>query len=196
MLIFLLLLTGAYLAGSVNFPILMFKILEKGDPRNEFSGNPGAFNVYRQLGIIWALVILLLDMSRAVAVALISVKLLGFQLVSWIGLRLILGNRFPCFHGFKGGKGVANYLGFSAVIVPTFAAISVPVWLVMYALFRIAFIGSLLMVFILGAGTLYFFDFDPVAGTGTLAIVLLIVYSHKQNIIELLQKKKQHDDPQ
>ncbi len=196
MLIFLLLLTGAYLAGSVNFPILMFKILEKGDPRNEFSGNPGAFNVYRQLGIIWALVILLLDMSRAVAVALISVKLLGFQLVSWIGLGLILGNRFPCFHGFKGGKGVANYLGFSAVIVPTFAAISVPVWLVMYALFRIAFIGSLLMVFILGAGTLYFFDFDPVAGTGTLAIVLLIVYSHKQNIIELLQKKKQHDDPQ
>lgn len=196
MLIFLILLTGAYLAGSVNFPILLFKILGKGDPRDEFSANPGAFNVYRQLGVIWALVILLLDISRAVAVALISVNLLSFQLVPWVGLGLILGNRLPCFHGFKGGKGVANYLGFSALIVPTFAAISVPVWLVMYALFRIAFIGSLLMVFILGAGTLYLFNFDPTAGTGVLATMALIIYSHKQNIRELLQKKKQHDDLQ
>ena len=188
--IFILLLTGAYLAGSVNFPILLFKTLGKGDPRNKFSGNPGAFNVYRQLGVIWALVILLLDMSRAIAVALISVKLISFQLLPWVGLGLILGNRFPCFHGFKGGKGVANYLGFSAVIVPVFAAISVPVWLVLYALFRIAFIGSLSMVFVLGAGTLYFFDFDPVAGTGVVATVALIVYSHKNNMRDLFQKKK------
>ena len=190
MLIFVLLLIGAYLAGSVNFPILIFKILGKGDPRNEFSGNPGAFNVYRKLGVIWALVILLLDMSRAVAVALISVKLLSFQMVPWIGLGLILGNRLPCFHGFKGGKGVANYLGFSAVIAPVFAAISVPVWLVMYALFRIAFIGSLSMVFILGAGTFYLLGFDPVAGTGVLATMALIVYSHKNNMRDLFQKKK------
>ncbi|MBC2711578.1 MAG: glycerol-3-phosphate acyltransferase [Desulfosarcina sp.] len=103
----------AYVAGSVNFSILAFRLTGREDPRGHGSGNPGATNVYRQAGIGWAVAVLLSDMGRAVAVALVANTLLPFWQVPWVGLGLILGNRFTCFHGFKGGKGVANYLGFT-----------------------------------------------------------------------------------
>ena len=185
----ILLFIGAYVAGSVNFSILLFKILRKDDPRTGYSGNPGVVNVYRQGGYFWAALVLLLDLGRAMGVALISVNLLETALVPWAGLGLILGNRFPCFHSFRGGKGVSNYLGFSAIIAPVAAAISALAWVVTYALFRIPFVGSFVMVFILGAGTLRVCGFQPLAGTGALATVALIYYGHKPNMMDLIEKR-------
>ena len=69
MKLFLLLFVGTYTFASINFSILLFKILGKNDPRQEFSGNPGVFNVYRILGLRWASVVLLLDICRAMGVA-------------------------------------------------------------------------------------------------------------------------------
>jgi glycerol-3-phosphate acyltransferase PlsY len=186
----ILLIAVAYAAGSINFSILLFRILGRGDPRKRYSGNPGATNVYRQVGMLWAVVVLLLDLSRALGIGLISVSLLKMELVPCVGLGLILGNRFPCFHNFRGGKGVANYLGFSMIIVPVSAGISVLAWGVSYALFRIPFIGSFVMVFILAAGTLPACDLHPFAIAGVLATVALIYYGHKRNITELVQKIK------
>ena len=100
----------AYLTGSINFSILLFKFSGKIDPRKEFSGNPGVVNVYRQAGIFMAALVWLLDMGRAIGVALACSYLLPTAQVPIGGLALILGNRFPCFHQFCGGKGVANYL--------------------------------------------------------------------------------------
>jgi glycerol-3-phosphate acyltransferase PlsY len=186
----ILLIAVAYAAGSINFSILLFRILGRGDPRKRYSGNPGATNVYRQVGMLWAVVVLLLDLSRALGIGLISVSLLKMELVPCVGLGLILGNRFPCLHNFRGGKGVANYLGFSMIIVPVSAGISVLAWGVSYALFRIPFIGSFVMVFILAAGTLLACDLHPFAIAGVLATVALIYYGHKRNITELVQKIK------
>jgi glycerol-3-phosphate acyltransferase PlsY len=188
--LFILSLIGAYTAGSINFPILLFKILGKDDPRKKFSGNPGAFNVYRQLGGLWAAVILLVDLSRAMGVAAISVKLLHSEFVPWAGLALILGNRFPVFHRFRGGKGVANYLGFTTIISPVASAVSAVAWVVTYALFRVPFIGSFVMVFTLGVATLFSVDFQPLAGIGTLATMALIIFAHRSNIRNLAQKRK------
>jgi acyl phosphate:glycerol-3-phosphate acyltransferase len=60
---------GAYLDASVNFSIILLKVLNKGDPRDNLSGNAGTVNVARQLGKLWGLLILLLDMARAGAIA-------------------------------------------------------------------------------------------------------------------------------
>lgn len=190
MKLFILIFAGAYALASINFSILLFKILGKNDPREEFSGNPGAFNVYRILGFYWALVVLALDVGRAMGVALISIGLIEVQWIPWVGFGLLLGNRFPCFHRFQGGKGVANYLGFSIILVPPFAAASVLAWVIIYMVFRISFVGSFVMVFILGMGTLLFYDFQPLAGAGVIASLTLIYYSHKSNIKNLLQKMK------
>ncbi len=181
----------AYLAGSLNFSILLFKILGKDDPRKGFSGNPGVVNVYRYGGIFPAVVVWLLDMGRAIGVALVSLHLVPVALVPWSGLALILGTRFPCFHHFRGGKGVANYLGFTTILAPVAAGASALAWLVTFALFRIPFVGSFVMVFILGAGTLLACNFDPLSTAVVLATVALIYYGHKRNIAEQIQKRKE-----
>ncbi|MGD8257383.1 MAG: glycerol-3-phosphate acyltransferase [Desulfobacterales bacterium] len=181
----------AYLAGSINFSILLFKILGKEDPRKEFSGNAGVVNVYRQAGLQMAALVWILDMGRSIGVALVCIYLLSAALAPIGGLALILGNRFPCFHQFRGGKGVANYLGFTTIIAPVAAGISALAWLAAFALFRIPFIGSFVMVFILGLGTLLACNFDPLSTAAVLATVALIYYGHKRNIVEQIQKRRE-----
>jgi glycerol-3-phosphate acyltransferase PlsY len=194
MKLFLLLFIGAYTAGSINFSILLFRILGKEDPRKGFSGNAGVTNVYRQGGYLWASVVLLMDLARAVGVALISTSLLQIDLVPWAGLGLILGNRFPCFHHFQGGKGVANYLGFTTAVAPLATGIAAMCWVVTYAFFRIPFIGSFVMVFILASGTLLACDFDRFAATGVLATAALIYHGHKRNVVGFMKERKRRGE--
>lgn len=181
---FIFLVAAAYVAGSVNFSILAFRFTGREDPRNHGSGNPGATNVYRQAGIGWALAVLLLDMGRAVAVALLAKNLLHDWQVPWAGLGLILGNRFPCFHGFHGGKGVANYLGFTAVVAPQWAGLGALAWGGAHLVWRTPFLSSFAMVFFLAAGTVIAGAGDWRGGIGAVATALFIVACHHRNIRE------------
>ena len=139
-----------YLAGSINFAIIALRLLGKEDPRTKFSGNAGTTNVYRQAGWGWAALVLLLDVGRAAALAALALALLPFAFVPWIGLALVAGNRFPCFHGFRGGKGVASYLGFVVPIAPWGAAAACLAWVAVHRIVRIPFIASFCMILVLG----------------------------------------------
>ena len=178
----------SYLAGSVNFSILLFKLLGKEDPRTSFSGNAGVTNVYRQAGMVWAAVVLLLDVGRAAAIALFAEHFLTPGQVPWPGLSLVIGNRFPCFHRFKGGKGVAAYLGFSLPITPLGAALSALAWVAIYLLKRTPFIASFAMIFVLGLGIIAGCSYKPAAIVGTILTVLFIIYGHNKNITEFIRK--------
>ena len=185
----IVILTGAYLAGSVNFSILLFTALGKGDPRSRFSGNAGATNVWRQAGLGWAALVLLLDLIRAMGLALIALRFLPEAQVPWVGLALVLGNRYPCFHGFQGGKGVAAYLGFTIPLAPLAAALSALAWAVIYGLTRLPFMASFLMIAVLAAGTIIAFAYQAIATIGVMATALFIYCSHRQNIQDLFQKR-------
>jgi glycerol-3-phosphate acyltransferase PlsY len=174
----------AYVAGSVNFAIIFFKLAGKADPRLSFSGNAGTTNVYRQAGILWAAMVLLLDIGRAVAVAAAAVYWLSAPYVPWAGFFLVLGNSYPCFHGFRGGKGVANYLGFSAFVAPWSAFFAAIVWLAVYGVYRIPFVASFFMVFILTIGHDFSFNWTIAGVTGAAATFVLILFNHRKNIIE------------
>jgi len=187
---FLFIIVIAYVLGSVNFSIIIFKFLGRDDPRLSFSGNAGTTNVYRLAGPAWAAAVLILDVGRAVLVALIAVYALTPGQVPWAGLALVIGNRYPCFHGFQGGKGVANYLGFSAVITPAGAAVSALAWVAVYLLKREPFIASFAMILALAAGTIIVENFHPWAIAGTLAAVLFIIYNHRKNFIEYKKNKE------
>jgi len=180
----IMILTLTYIASSVNFSIALFRLLGKGDPRTRFSGNAGATNVYRQAGIFWAAVVLFLDMGRAMLIAYIGLSMLGTEYVTLPGLVLIFGNRFPCFHGFKGGKGVANYLGFTILLAPVSVGISALAWGVFFLLFRKPFISSFAMVLILGSGTILAYRNHFLAVVVTCLTVLFIIYNHRRNIME------------
>ena len=183
-----ILLVAAYIAGSVNFSILVCKMLGRDDPRYHFSGNAGVTNVYRQTGLWWAGFVLLLDLGRAIAVSGATLYLLPKQYVPWVGIALILGNRFPCFHQFHGGKGVAGYLGYTVLISPFSAVLSAIAWVAIYGIVRIPFIASFFMMVVLMVGTIIACGFHPAATAGTIATALFIFYNHKQNIMELLSR--------
>ena len=180
----LLIFVFAYLAGSINFAIIFFSLTGRGDPRLSFSGNAGTTNVYRQTGITWAIVILLLDLGRALTVAAVAIYFLEPSSIAWAGFFLVLGNSFPCFHGFRGGKGVANYLGFSILVAPWAALASAVIWVVVYyGMTRIPFVASFFMVFTLAFGQALYLEWQFNAVAGVVATFLLIVFNHRKNII-------------
>ena len=176
------LFAAAYVAGSVNFSILAFKLSGREDPRQYGSGNPGATNVYRKAGLAWAAGVLLLDMVRAMAVALAAKALLPMWQVPWVGLGLIMGNHWPLFHGFRGGKGVANYLGFTIVVAPAWAGIGALAWGAAHLVWRTPFISSFAMVLCLAAGSALVQEAGFRGGLGALATALFIVACHHANI--------------
>jgi len=189
------LLSLAYLAGSVNFSIMLFKVFGKEDPRKNFSGNAGTANVIRQSGYVWGILILLLDVGRAALIAFLADMLLKDALTVWVGLFLLIGNRYPVFHNFKGGKGVATYLGFTAAVAPVFAAAACLTWVVVYAVARITFIGSLFMIAVMGTGIIQRYHWEACALTGTILHLSLIIYAHRSNIAAYLASRKNKIHP-
>lgn len=180
----------AYLAGSVNFAILLFKLLGRQDPRTGHSGNPGVTNVFRLAGWPMALLVLLLDVGRAAAVALGALHFWSHPLVPWAALGLILGNHFPCFHGFRGGKGVANYLGFYAVIFPWGTLLAVTAYLAVFALARVPFIGSFAMVAVLAGLGIGRWAEAPAGLAAVLAVPGAIVWFHRVNIGQWVKARR------
>ncbi len=179
-----------YVAASVNFAILILTVLGKGDPRGRFSGNAGTTNVYRMAGPFWAAVVLLLDVGRAVAAAVLGSMLLPPNQVPWLGLALVAGNRFPCFHGFRGGKGVAAYLGFAGALAPWAAALAAALWLVVFSVVRVPFVASFYMIAALAAGEGLASGASAGAAAAVTATVLLILAGHWRNIREIGKGKK------
>jgi glycerol-3-phosphate acyltransferase PlsY len=179
-------LAAAYAAGSVNFSILVFRGLGRGDPRSRHSGNPGTTNVARQLGLRWAALVLGLDMGRAAAVAWAALSFLSEVMVPWAGLALVAGNRWPVWHGFRGGKGVANYLGFTLVVAPLAGVLAGLVWGALFKLTRQPFIGSFGMVAVLGGGQMWRLPYSPGMVMGVLAAMGLIAAAHRKNVAQYL----------
>lgn len=184
------LLPLAYLAGSVNFAIMLFKLSGKKDPRKSVSGNAGTANVVRQAGYLWGALILLLDGGRAALIAILAEPLLQDSLTVWVFLFLLLGNRYPVFHNFQGGKGVATCLGFTAAVAPIFAAASCLAWVLVYAVARVTFIGSLFMIAVMGIGIMQRYNWEACALTGTVLGLSLLVHAHCPNIAAYLVSRK------
>ncbi len=179
-----------YLAGSVNFAILFFKIVGKSDPRLSFSGNAGTTNVYRQAGLPWAVIVFVLDIGRAMALAALSRYFIDGEWLAWIAFFLVLGNSFPCFHGFRGGKGVANYLGFTLLVAPWAALLAAIIWVSVYWVKRIPFIASLFMAATLSVGHASNFHWALSAATGALATFALIFFNHGSNMTKYAKDRQ------
>lgn len=176
----------AYLVGSVNLSIIACKLLRIKDLRATGSGNPGATNLLRVAGWQVAVPVLLLDIGKAAAV-IWGARLFGFGEFSCVfALPLLLGNLFPVFHRFKGGKGVAAVVGIMLAINPVAMLLGGLVFLAAVAAGRRVSLGSLAMVL-----------FYPIwigirEGLGkelvtTLTIAFVILITHRSNIRRLIR---------
>ena len=182
-------LVASYLFGSLNFAITVLRIGRFPDPRTLHSGNPGTSNVARVAGRPMAGLVLLLDLARSVLVYLAAVRFCAPDAVAWAGFALILGNRFPLYHGFRGGKGVAAYLGFVGAAQPWFALLACAAWLASYLPTKIPALASMAMLLVLSVAVLHASPTTIVSVSGTVFTAALIVVGHRSNWVAWQRRK-------
>ena len=182
-----------YLIGSINFAYLVAKY-KKINIQEIGSGNPGSSNVLRALGKNYAIVVLLGDLFKGV----VPFLLFGIQTESIIyGVMAVVGHCFPIFYKFKGGKGVATYLGtvigYIVFLAPDldikfwqffFILGFVVLYFGIFYIFRISAISSLITCTV-GALYIIFQESTVLITASQILIVILIFYQHRENLSRL-----------
>lgn len=135
----------SYLLGSISFSYLIAKKIKKIDIRSQGSGNAGATNTLRVLGIGPAITVLLLDVVKGILPILLAMLLTDQPLVHVAaGLAAIIGHNWPIYFGFRGGKGVATSIGVMAtlMLLPALTAGVIAILSIVFT--RYVSLGSLL----------------------------------------------------
>lgn len=178
-------LTVAYLLGSIPFGLLVSKFMGLGDVRNIGSGNIGATNVLRTGSKKAAFLTLMLDGGKGAAAVLIASYLYGNTAAQVAGLGAFLGHIYPVYLRFKGGKGMATFLGVFLAINPLTGLAACATWLVTALIFRISSLAALISA---ASVPLWLWLFDLTSTTG-LAVILaaLIWLRHSANISRILK---------
>ena len=133
----------AYLLGSIPFGIVITRIMGLGDLRSIGSGNIGATNVLRTGNKRAAAATLLLDAAKGGVAVLIARYAFGEDAAQLAGLAAFLGHLFPVWLGFKGGKGVATFLGILLALAWPVGLAACAMWAVTAAVFRISSLAAL-----------------------------------------------------
>ena len=172
----------SYLLGSIPFGLILTKLFLKKDIRDVGSGNIGTTNVLRTGKKSLAAATLLLDLLKGYLSVVITFHY--FQdLISYSALLCFVGHIFPIWLKFKGGKGVATYLGVILALSYKFFLIFGIVWLVLTFLFRFASLSSIVSTFIT---FLYSYFFENNNFSLILFIFFItILYTHRENIVRL-----------
>jgi glycerol-3-phosphate acyltransferase PlsY len=131
-----------YLLGSIPFGLILTKLAGYGDVRQLGSGNIGATNVLRTGNKLLALLTLILDALKGTAAILIAARW-GQQAALLAGLGAFLGHLFPAWLGFRGGKGVATYIGVLFGLAWKAALAFIAIWLIVAALTRYSSLAAL-----------------------------------------------------
>ena len=171
----------SYLLGSIPFGLVLTKIFLKKDIRDIGSGNIGTTNVLRTGKKSLAVATLVLDLLKGYFSIIITFTYFE-NLISYSALICFIGHIFPVWLNFKGGKGVATYLGVILALSYKFFLIFGISWLVLSFLFRYASLSSIissLIVFIYS----YFFinNFSLIL----FIFAVIIIYTHRENIVRL-----------
>ena len=171
----------SYLLGSIPFGLVLTKIFLKKDIREIGSGNIGTTNVLRTGKKSLAVTTLVLDLLKGYFSIIITFTYFE-NLISYSALICFIGHIFPVWLKFKGGKGVATYLGVILALSYKFFLIFGITWLVLSFLFRYASLSSIvssLIVFVYS----YFFinNFSLIL----FIFFVIIVYTHRENIVRL-----------
>ncbi len=179
--LFLIILVS-YLFGSIPFGLILTKIFLKKDIREIGSGNIGATNVLRSGNKILGYSTLVLDILKAV-LPILYIKFFMNDYLYVSALSIFIGHVFPIWLKFKGGKGVASYLGILCCLDIFTALIFGVVWISIFILFKFSSLSSLLasltipiFQFFYNSNSDYYFYF---------MMFILIFFTHRENIKRL-----------
>lgn len=174
---------AAYLLGSVPFGLVVARAMGLPDPRTIGSKNIGATNVLRTGSKTAALATVLLDGLKGLVAVVIARAVAGEDAAQLAGLAAFLGHIFSAFLGFKGGKGVATFLGVLIGLAPSLGAIAAAVWLATCVATRYSSLSALV-----SAATAPFVAL--LAGRAEMVVLLvlmaaLLIWKHRENISRL-----------
>ena len=179
-----------YLIGSCPFALILTKLSGLGDIRNIGSGNVGATNVLRTGNKFIAFIVLFLDILKGFIPFLImqfyfhEVSLLTKIFLCHFA---VLGHIFPIWLNFKGGKGVATYIGFLFGLNPLIAVSFLIIWLLIAFITKYSSLGSLTGIFV-APSYFIFINFNLYIIIFFVYLSFIIIFKHKENIKRLINK--------
>ena len=183
----------AYILGAIPFSVIIGKLFFKTDVRKFGSGNPGATNTLRTLGVKAGIGVLALDMLKGF-IAVLLAKYFGQwpdlsvqDRMTIAGALAIAGHIFSPFLGFKGGKGVATSMGVIICLEPYLAIWVILVFIIVLWLSRYVSLSSISSAFSFTLLTLFLRNGLYIPIIFSICITLLIVIKHKDNIIRLVK---------
>lgn len=172
-----------YLLGSIPFGLVLTRMAGLGDVRKIGSGNIGATNVLRTGNKKLAAATLLLDALKGTAAAAIASRW-GIEAGIAAGFAAFLGHLFPVWLGFKGGKGVATYVGVLLGLVPVMLAVFAAVWIACAYITRYSSLSALVATAV-SPVVLWFLGYEKVALL-FLVLTLITWWKHSANISRLV----------
>ena len=176
-----------YIIGSIPFALILTKLFGHGDIRNIGSGNVGATNVLRTGNKYLAIAVLCLDILKGLAPFIIINSLYDINILHSVFLChfAILGHIFPIWLKFKGGKGVATYIGFLIGFNFLIGVYFLVTWITIALISRYSSLSSLIASLV---ASLYFFFINPnnLVGIFLLYLFLIISLKHRENIKRLI----------
>ena len=184
-----ILFTGitCYLMGSIPFGYILTKIFLKKDIRDVGSGNIGATNALRTGNKFIGYTTLFFDIVKAI-IPVVYIKFNFPELLYIASLCIFLGHVFPVWLKFKGGKGVATYVGILFALNIYLGLIFIASWLITFAIFRFSSLASLIASISIPVYLLILTQFEQ--ETFFINMLVIILFTHKENIKRLKNKEE------
>ena len=176
----------SYLMGSIPFGFILTKIFLKKDIRNIGSGNIGATNALRTGNKSLGYGTLLLDILKAI-IPVIYIKLNYPDYIFITSIFVFIGHVFPLWLKFKGGKGVAPYVGILFSINLIYGIVFVSIWIITFLISKYSSLASLIASFTIPIYLLFFNNENLIFFS---IMFVLILYTHRENVKRLKNKEE------
>ncbi len=177
---------AAYLLGNFSTSYIVSKKTAHIDIREHGSGNAGATNVLRVLGLKAAAVTFIGDALKGVAAVLLGRYLLGDMGELLAGVFVVLGHNWPIVLKFKGGKGIASTIGVILTINPLIGCVSLIIGALVILIFRYVSLGSVIGIAVLPVA-MYIFKQPGELILLSIILAVLAIYRHAGNIQRLIK---------
>ena len=174
----------SYLLGGIPFGLLITRMSGHGDLRKVGSGNTGATNVMRVGGLRLAGLVWILDMAKAIVAVVVGAAIGGMVFGVWCGFAAIVGHIYPIWLRFHGGKGISCLFGIFLAVNPLIFIFCGLEWLITALTSGYSSLGALI---VLGVAPILGFAQDINVGWAMLAISILCLWRHRENISRLIQ---------
>ena len=183
---YLIITLVSYLMGSIPFGFLLTKLFLKKDIRDIGSGNIGATNALRTGNKLIGYTTLMLDILKAV-IPILYIKFNYSDYIFIASLSIFLGHVFPIWLKFKGGKGVATYVGMLFAMNLIYGFVFITTWIIIFLISKYSSLSSIIASLFV---PLYLFIFENFNSLFFGIMFVLILYTHRENVKRLKNKEE------